>query len=185
MIKRTVVLALVSLALVFSPAGLSTVSAQTKTLTPKIPAKPVAGAMRAEYKISAESFYVAGKSYGFNINCHSLSFGSTCKREFLSEGRLRLIAGANPSLIGSKCDFTLFEPAQLKNGFVFKSFVGQSRPGGNQRGVIELRTAPVQGSTSVKFVFHGWAEPAAVAEYILETITLEGPAGHDWREAVR
>ena len=188
MIKKTAVLVLLPLALILFPAGLSTASAQTKTLTPKTLTRPPGEAMRAEYTIKALDFYLEGKNYGFNVNCHPLSAGSNCL--FDSNVRpardLLLAVGSKFKVIGSKCDFTVFEPAQLKNGFVFKSFVGrQSLTTSADKAKLELRSSPAAGSTSVKFVFHGWAESLNTAEYRLESIVLEGPAGRDWKEAIR
>jgi hypothetical protein len=84
--------------------------------------------------------------------------------------------------VGSKCDFTVFEPAKLKNGFVFKSFSGRRFKSNNAD--IEVKSSPSSGSTSIKFFLHGWAEAGRYAGYYIETITLEGPSGSDWKDAL-
>ena len=123
-------------------------------------------------------------NYGFNTNAHSLSFGSNCRESYRrdSYNYTDLLAEARNQIVGSKCDFTVFEPAKLKNGFVFKSFTG--RRSKSSKADIELKSSPSSGGTSVKFVLHGWADPGNYAIYHIESITLEGPAGRDWRDAL-
>ena len=136
------------------------------------------------YTIKGGDFYHEAQNYGFNTNAHSLSFGSNCREYYRrdSENSTVLAAEARNQIVGSKCDFTVFEPAKLKNGFVFKSFTGRRSKG--SKADIELKSSPSSGGTSVKFVLHGWAEPGNYAIYCIESITLEGPVGGDWRDAL-
>ncbi len=147
--------------------------------------------LRADYVIKAGVFYEEGKNYGFNVNSHAQSFGSRCVSGLNTSlpsdpgaRTLYLKVDSQNQVLGSRCDFTVFEPAQLKNGFVFKSFTG-SLVDSSGRNALNLTAAPSPGSTSMKFLFHGWAEPGGHASYHLLTITLEGPSGRDWREALR
>jgi hypothetical protein len=136
------------------------------------------------YTIKGGDFYHEAQNYGFNTNAHSLSFGSNCRESYRrdSYNYTDLLAEARNQIVGSKCDFTVFEPAKLKNGFVFKSFTG--RRSKSSKADIELKSSPSSGGTSVKFVLHGWADPGNYAIYHIESITLEGPAGRDWRDAL-
>jgi hypothetical protein len=136
------------------------------------------------YTIKGGDFYHEAQNYGFNTNAHSLSFGSNCKEYYRRDDENSTVVRveARNQIVGSKCDFTVFEPAKLKNGFVFKSFTG--RRSKSSKADIELKSSPSSGGVSIKFVFHGWAEPGNYAIYYIKSITLEGPSGRDWKDAL-
>lgn len=188
--RRLVALPLLVLAFVLARAVLPAAPAQTKILTPLNP-KPVSS--RTEYTVRAGDFYMEGRAYGFNVTGHSRSVGSTCRVSDgtfsqPSEGNLHYLVlqvDSAASLLGSKCDFTVFEPALLKNGFVFKKFTGRLYYATTGHANLQLKTSPVPGSASVKFTFHGWADAGGQARYDLLTLILEGPAGRDWKDALR
>ena len=137
------------------------------------------------YTINGGDFYHEAQNYGFNTNAHSLSFGSNCREYYRRDSVNATVVAveARNQIVGSKCDFTVFDPAKLKNGFVFKSFTGSRSKSG--KADIELKSSPSSGSTSIKFVFHGWADPGNYAIYYIKSITLEGPSGRDWKDALR
>ena len=136
------------------------------------------------YTIKGGDFYHEAQNYGFNTNAHSLSFGSNCRKSYRrdSYNECNLSAEARNQIVGSKCDFTVFDPAKLKNGFVFKSFTGHVSK--SSKADIQVKSSPSSGSTSIKFILHGWAEPGKYAIYHIDNITLEGPSGRDWRDAL-
>lgn len=185
--KGTLRAGLLVTALALSQAGLADGQPQdTKLLTPL---KPTPLATKAEYTVKADEFYNVAKGYGFNVNSHSLAFGSPCEIGNISDavgGGMYFEVDCRDKLLGGKCDFTVFEPAQLKNGFVFKKFRGDANTTTLKgKAGMDVKSTPAQGSTSVKFLFHGWADPGGRAAYYLRSITLEGPAGRSWKDAVR
>ena len=185
MIKRIVLMMTVFLVMVTFKVNSTDAFDQRQFLQPtekKVLKKPVTKQL---YTIKGGDFYHEAQNYGFNTNAHSLSFGSKCREYYRrdSENATVVAAEARNQIVGSKCDFTVFEPAKLKNGFVFKSFTGRRSKSSNAD--IELKNSPSSGSTSIKFVFHGWAEPGNYAIYYIKSITLEGPSGHNWKDALR
>ncbi len=143
---------------------------------------------RQLYTIKAWDFHTAAKPYGFNYYAHPKSIGATCSdvaqgnQYGYIQGVLGFYVGG---VIGSRCDFSLFEGQALQNGFVFKTYKVYSnlvKPASTAE--MNLLTSPTPGSTSVNFTFHGWSNAGAWAEFSLDTITLEGPAGMDWKKAL-
>jgi hypothetical protein len=165
----------------------ASVQAETRTLRPMKPMTLVEG--KQTYTIKGRDFYMEAKNYGFNTTAHEKSFGSNCKvNDFINENALALEAGRWQGMPGSKCDFNVFKGQTLKNGFVFKSYRGQKKVNGKAN--INMTSSPASGGNSIKFTFHGWADPGLgqhdnEAYYMFTEFVLEGPTNRDWRDALR
>lgn len=148
---------------------------------------------RQLYNISGHEFYTAATSAGFVSRARALA-GCSCviiegPADNLQANQVssRVVGGdycrsdvANPA-----CEFTFFDRyAPLSHDFVFKSLSGfQSPPAGGCG--YDLESTPPVGSTSVRFKLEGWTYGNTVCQYIINQITLEGPANADWRTGLR
>jgi hypothetical protein len=152
---------------------------------------------RQFYNISGHDFYTAAVSAGFvsravrSTSIHA--YGCSC---VITEGPAdnlqshqvgaRVVGDSN--VIGSNyanpaCEFTFFEGQTLQNSFVFRSMSGVQYPivaGCGMNGPSTLTA----GSTSVRFTLQGWTGPNSACQYVIDTITLEGPANSNWRAAL-
>lgn len=163
------------------------VQAGTKMLTPRVPQKTFPVTSRKTFTINANEFYNKASQYGYNSYAHKKSWNATCK--ILLGGRdhggnsVLVRAGSTSSAIGSTCDFSLFE-GTLKNNFVYKDFTpGYSHSTDSNKASMNLTKKPSEGSTSVNFKYHGWAESFQSAYRTIEKITLEGPENLTWDRA--
>lgn len=174
----------------------SSLAPQTRQYEPPVPGRFPRAATPAEpaparqtYTVNAKQFRDEGKNYGFNWNAHKKDSTSQCGIGYKTsmwyyQDRASVYA-LGGIVFGSRCDYTINEPATLKNGFVFKSYSGKKQVDG--RADVEITSSPAPGSTSMKFTLHAWTEGGTDnnANYNFEYFVLEGPAGRDWKEALR
>ncbi len=142
---------------------------------------------RQLYTIKGGDFYNVANNYGYNSYANKEDATSEC---FIGIGVGQQVFGEAGcrGLFGSRCNFSFFGNQQLKNGFVFKTFTGEALQWDLGKGVISLTSSPASGSNSVLFTTKGWCEANSQkfnwASYSIKDITLEGPAGIDWKKAL-
>jgi hypothetical protein len=169
-------------------AILITVSVQagTKMLTPRLPQKPFPITSKKTFTIKANEFYDKASQYGYNSYAHDKSWNAECV--IIADNRehtgpfVTVRTGMNSNVIGSTCDYSLFE-GTLINNFVFKDFTPRSSTIVSGKAETTMTKKPSPGSTSVNFKFHGWAEPFELTSMGIRYITLEGPANLTWDRA--
>jgi hypothetical protein len=142
---------------------------------------------RKTFTINGKDFYNTATLYGYNSYAHKKSWNADCR--IVPGGKTEVYVGIEVwtgqlnNLIGSTCDFSLFE-GTLKNNFIYKDFVpGNKWSSDWNKASTSLTKKPSAGSTSTNFKYHGWAEPNQYTCMAITSITLEGPADLSWDRA--
>jgi hypothetical protein len=171
-----------------NPAG-QVSPAVNDSITLNVPPPPA----RVEYRIPAGEAHTFSTEQGFKTS-------QACNNPPIEEASWRDVnqgsGGSGPMMIsllvmgkpyitfGARCDFVLFDGRQLNEGWVFKSYdaVGPTDTYGHGYTVTER---PTVGSRTIRFRIHLWCDAGNTCRFDITFITLEGPAGQDWREAFR
>ena len=147
---------------------------------------------KQEYTIGGWEFYQAAKAYGFNCGFANVSPNSDCsfREANCTTSNCMNFSVRSRSTNGSKCDARIFTGKRLQNGFVIKRYAASIVKREDAAADVNLTSGPTTGSTSIQFSVHGWAEAHGIfqqnwAAWSLKSITLEGPAGKDWHDALR
>jgi hypothetical protein len=157
-------------------------TAASDTITLNVPPPPT----RMDYRIPGGDAYNFSKTQGFQFSNVCGDTITQISLILVDGGSLKLISRGQPfQYWGSRCDFVLFEGRQLKEGWIFKSYDAKAEPVTNAWSSYTVNERPVAGSRTIRFRIHMWTDKGNEQIYIIEYLTLEGPANMDWREAFR
>jgi hypothetical protein len=173
---KTVYVQVKNMAGVISPTA-------SDTIILNIPPAPT----RQEYTISGGDAYTFSQTQGFKFSYKVENPLTQLGQIFVvPPGFLELkTAGKNMTLVGSRCDFVLFDGRELKDGWIFKSYDASTGQLIANRGSSRVDERPTAGSRTIRFRIHLWTEAGSSIWFDIHRLKLEGPAGQDWREAFR
>lgn len=141
---------------------------------------------RQQYTISGADAYTFSQTQGFKFST-KLENAATQEGYIRVDGStLALYTTGKPfKVFGARCDFVLFDGRELKDGWTFVSYNARSEAGISTKSSYRVDERPMAGSRTVRFRIHLWTDPESWIFYVLQNLTLEGPANADWREAFR
>ena len=165
-----------------NPAGTVSPTA-SDTIILDIPPAPA----RQEYTILGGDAYTFSQTQGYK-------FSYTLENPLTQFGQILVLGsnilelktnGKNMYAFGSRCDFVLFDGRELKEGWIFKSYDASTSQIITGKGSSRVDERPAAGSRTIRFRIHLWTEAGSSIWFDIRRLTLEGPAGRDWREAFR
>ncbi len=175
------------LSVVFLFSATLEVYADTKMLKPmriKPTYRTAPASVRKVFTIKGGDVYNFAKTQGFGFNARKNDATSHCSMR--ASDAIVLVAGS--SVLGSKCDFTLFSGKQINPEWKFVSYSADASdscfpPGG----AYTINERPKAGGRIMRFRIHIWTEAlnGLGCGYAIRTIRLEGPANGQWQDAFR
>lgn len=141
---------------------------------------------RQEYVIGGGEAYIFSQTQGFKFST-KLEDPVTQEGYIKGDGGLLNLStsGKPMNIFGSRCDYVLFDGRELTEGWVFKSYNASPVALITTRTTTRVDERPEAGSRIIRFKIHLSTEAGSFVSFTIVNLTLEGPAGRDWREAFR